>query len=387
MSLLGLHWNFAPVADINSNPANPIINTRSFGETGDIVGFQAKSYAAGLASAGILATAKHFPGHGDTLQDSHRELPYLTQSLQVFESRELAPFVELIRSGIPSVMTAHLATPQLGSDLGAANEGDQRLPATLSRFVTTNLLRQRLGFDGVIVTDALEMKAITEHYGASQSAKLAFEAGADVILLPMSVESAIEGLSSANAERLRETGQRLLQLRERVRDAVMTTEQRLAQLREQQRLSREVSDRIATDAIEVRGVPRIDHEIDVVVLTDERPLAIMKAQRLAGSLSDSKFNSYVRTFTQSLDFAFDRPFVLVTFHRARGYIGGVDLAGNASVALKRLAAIASANLRGLVLVGSPYIEHLFPNAQFVVKTYSEASSSADAVVRLLLRQR
>src|ERR1051325_579355 len=135
MLALGLGWNFAPVADVNSNPDNPIINTRSFGDDQYVVSKYATEYMRGLQSQGVLATAKHFPGHGDTSVDSHRALPYLNGDLDRFEHLELAPFKALIDAGVESVMTGHLATPALIQELGGDEATD--LPSTLSHTITT----------------------------------------------------------------------------------------------------------------------------------------------------------------------------------------------------------------------------------------------------------
>ncbi|HZK76778.1 MAG TPA: glycoside hydrolase family 3 protein, partial [Candidatus Kapabacteria bacterium] len=184
MRSIGLGWNFAPVADVNSNPANPIINTRAFGGDPKTVAIFAAEFMRGLQSEGVAAAGKHFPGHGDTAVDSHRELPVIEKNWQDFSATELPPFKALIEAGVLSIMTGHLAAPNLAEYLGASAD-DRNLPATLSRALTTSLLRERLGFDGVIVTDALEMHAITEHFGPEEAAIRAFRAGADILLLPL----------------------------------------------------------------------------------------------------------------------------------------------------------------------------------------------------------
>ncbi|MFI5264755.1 MAG: glycoside hydrolase family 3 protein, partial [Candidatus Kapaibacterium sp.] len=156
MSALGMHWNFAPVADINSNPKNPIINIRAFSGDPETVAECTQSFFEGLEIAGIIATAKHFPGHGDTRIDSHRDLPSIEKTADEFEKIELFPFIKLIANNIPSIMTGHIAAPKLAQSLGAsADEGN--LPATISPVLTRKLLREKMAFDGVIITDSLEM--------------------------------------------------------------------------------------------------------------------------------------------------------------------------------------------------------------------------------------
>lgn len=172
---LGTHQVFAPVADINNNPNNPIINVRSFGEKPDLVARMASAFARGVQDAGAISTAKHFPGHGDTTTDSHAALPILPFGMDRLETVELVPFRALVDQGVMSIMTGHLAFPRV--------EPDPNVPATLSRRVMTEILRHELGFNGLIVTDALDMAGVTAHYSTGDAALRALEAGADMLLL------------------------------------------------------------------------------------------------------------------------------------------------------------------------------------------------------------
>ena len=183
----GLNWVLAPVCDVNSNPDNPVINVRAWGEDPHTVGELTGAFQRGLAATGVLGCAKHFPGHGDTSTDSHLDLPLLQHSRERLESLELQPFRTLIQEGISSVMTAHLLIPAL----------DKQWPATLSANVLTTLLRVDLGFKGLVVTDALVMEAIAARYGAGEAAVLAFAAGADLILMPADAAAAIDALCAA----------------------------------------------------------------------------------------------------------------------------------------------------------------------------------------------
>ncbi|HSM82737.1 MAG TPA: glycoside hydrolase family 3 N-terminal domain-containing protein [Nodosilinea sp.] len=184
---LGLNWVLAPVVDINNNPHNPVINVRAFGADRDQVCALTQAFLRGAQTQPVLTTAKHFPGHGDTDTDSHLELPVLPHDLARLEALELAPFRAAIAAGVDAVMTAHLQVPAL----------DRRHPATLSAPTLTGLLRQRLGFDGLIVTDALVMGAIANTYGPYEAAVLAVEAGADVLLMPGDPEGVIAAVVEA----------------------------------------------------------------------------------------------------------------------------------------------------------------------------------------------
>ena len=184
---LGLNWLLAPVCDVNNNPANPVINVRAFAEEPAAAGALAAAFIAGARSAGVLTCAKHFPGHGDTTADSHLELTALPHSRERLAAVELPPFAAAIAAGVSSVMTAHLLLPAL----------DAKRPATLSPAVLTGLLRQELGFGGLIVTDALVMEAIAGRYGAGEAAVLALEAGADLVLMPADAAAALEAIAAA----------------------------------------------------------------------------------------------------------------------------------------------------------------------------------------------
>ncbi|MFD4554834.1 glycoside hydrolase family 3 protein [Streptomyces sp. NPDC058469] len=167
----GVNLNWAPSADVNSNPSNPVIGVRSFGADPELVARHTAAYVTGLQSAGVAACTKHFPGHGDTAVDSHHALPRIDADLSVLEQRELLPFRAAIAAGTRAVMSAHILVPPLDPDH----------PATLSLRILTDLLRGRLGYDGLIVTDAMEMQAIAATYGIERGSVLAIAAGADAI--------------------------------------------------------------------------------------------------------------------------------------------------------------------------------------------------------------
>ncbi|MGB8467949.1 MAG: glycoside hydrolase family 3 N-terminal domain-containing protein [Candidatus Babeliales bacterium] len=181
---IGVHINLAPVTDVNNNPRNPIIHDRSFGDNPERVAQHATAFARGLHDAHILATAKHFPGHGDTTIDSHKMLPVIAHSAQHLESVELQPFAQLIDNGISAVMTAHLSVPALDSS--------SQLPTSMSPIITTQLLKNKLGFQGLVITDGMGMRAITNTYEAGYAELYAFLAGADIILCPTDVPLAVQ---------------------------------------------------------------------------------------------------------------------------------------------------------------------------------------------------
>jgi beta-glucosidase-like glycosyl hydrolase len=183
---IGVHWNFAPVCDINNNPDNPIINIRSFGEDKETVSLHSSAYIKGLQDERVLACAKHFPGHGDTSTDSHMEMPVLEFGRERIDETESYPFKKAIENGAKSIMIGHLSVPALDST-GTS--------ASLSYDIITNYLRGDLGFDGLIVTDALRMDSISKTYNSIQASESALRAGANVALMPENEIEAIEGLT------------------------------------------------------------------------------------------------------------------------------------------------------------------------------------------------
>ncbi|TGL47216.1 glycoside hydrolase family 3 protein [Leptospira kemamanensis] len=170
---LGLNFLFAPVLDINNNPLNPVINTRSFGSDVNRVSEVAVAYEKGARAGGCLPVIKHFPGHGDTTVDSHLGLPIINKSLQDLERLELVPFKQSIQGGAEAVMSAHIVYPKI----------DPNFPATLSKTILTDILRNSLQFDGIIITDAMEMHAISKNYEKDRPGVLTILAGANIVLL------------------------------------------------------------------------------------------------------------------------------------------------------------------------------------------------------------
>jgi beta-N-acetylhexosaminidase len=211
---VGIHWIYAPDADVNNNPGNPIINTRSFGENPERVAQFVQEFIRGVRENGGLATAKHFPGHGDTAADSHIDLPVIRADRARLDSLELIPFRVAISTQVDSIMTGHLNVPAL--------ESDPNTPATLSHNILTDLLRKQLGYQGLIVTDAMDMGGITVRYAPGEAAVRAVAAGVDCLLMPPVPDAAFEALQAAvksgriSKERLDASVRRILQAKARL---------------------------------------------------------------------------------------------------------------------------------------------------------------------------
>lgn len=214
LNAFGFQVNFAPSIDVNSNPANQVIGNRSFGSNPELVADLGMQVVSGMKDKGVISSVKHFPGHGDTYMDSHEDMPVVEKGLDELNEIELIPFRRAVAGGVDMVMTAHILLPKL----------DTEFPATLSRKIVTDLLREDIGFDGVVITDDMTMGAITKKYGIEEAAVLAVNAGVDLVLVAHgheTVVSTIERLVDAvrsgeiAVERMNESVARIIQLKEK----------------------------------------------------------------------------------------------------------------------------------------------------------------------------
>lgn len=204
---LGFNLDFAPVADVNSNPANSVIGTRAFSDDPETAAELVAACVSGFQDSGMLCTLKHFPGHGDTGTDSHTEAAIATKTLEEMEGCEFLPFVSGIDAGAPFVMVGHISCPEITGNT---------VPASLSQELVTGILREQLGFRGIVITDSMQMAAVTDIYSSDAAAVAAVKAGVDMLLMPADMESAINGLLSAvesgelTEERIDESVKRIL---------------------------------------------------------------------------------------------------------------------------------------------------------------------------------
>jgi len=226
---VGINMNMAPVLDVHSNPDNPIIGDRAYGTEPEIVAELGVAAIRGFHGKGVVACGKHFPGHGDTSTDSHKELPVVKASMETLLARELPPFHHAIANGLASIMTAHVVYPAL----------DAQRPATLSPTILTGLLREQWGFDGVIVTDDLEMRAIVDHHGIGEAAVQAFLASADMLLICQDHERAVSAMEAVrkavdngtiSPDRLDASVRRIRQMKQRFLRTHLPVDPSVAQL-------------------------------------------------------------------------------------------------------------------------------------------------------------
>ena len=273
---LGFHINYYPLADVNNNPQNPIINIRSFGEDPAKVSAMVRAYVRGCQENGMLCTAKHFPGHGDTATDSHSELPVIAADRKRLDAVELPPFRAAIDAGVAAIMTAHIALPAI--------EPDVRVPATLSHNVLTSLLREDLGFHGLIFTDALDMKGVLGSVREGEVAIRALEAGADVLLFanPETMHPAIK----AAVETGRLAPARIDQSVRRILDAKWRSglaKERLVDLSQIDRVVASREHRRQAQDIMDRAITLVRNENRAIPLAPSRDLRVLHVNVLDSS--------------------------------------------------------------------------------------------------------
>jgi beta-N-acetylhexosaminidase len=393
---LGFHWVYYPVADVNNNPDNPILNIRSFGEDPGEVAAQVTAFIEGAHSDKrnfVLATAKHFPGHGDTDVDSHMSLATNNADRARLERLELAPFRAAIAAGVDSIMTAHIAVPALAPP---------DLPATLSPAILTDLLRNEMGFQGLVVTDALDMGGIAKGFGGAEAAVRALEAGADVLLMPLDPEAALKAVVAAV-----ESG-RLT--RRRIQESVV------AILSGKERVGLERKRLVDLEAIgDIVGAPEASERAQeiagrAVTLVrnggDFIPLAAPERACYV-VMVENRYSSDGQVFTQevrkrapraalaSLDSSMSREalddairglpacqtYVVAAFATVSAYRGSVGLAGELPHAVETL--IASGQPVALVALGNPYLLRNFPGVAAYLATFSNVPPSEIAAVEAL----
>jgi beta-N-acetylhexosaminidase len=391
---IGVHLAFAPVADVNSNPANPIINTRSFGGDPHEVARFVAATIRGMRDGGVLSTAKHFPGHGDTDTDSHLALPIIRAPWERFDALELVPFRAAVEAGVDAIMSAHIAVPAL--------DGQERLPGTLSPQVLTGILQDSLGFTGLITTDALDMGAIAKEIGADEGVIRAFEAGSDLLLMPADPAAAIAALSAAvesgrvSMARLDHSVRKLLQMKvrmglfqqrtvdiEHVADVVSTAGS-LAAAADITERSLVLLDDTKGTVEALRTAPR---RVAVITVADgTTPLGTRLAEqmramghtvtavRIPTTPTPTELDAVERAIK-------DAPYlVLATSVRWGSYSGVIGLAPATADLLNRL---ARQKPSVLVSFGSPYIIAQVPSAGGYLMAWSGTTMTETAVARVL----
>lgn len=393
---IGVTMNFAPVADVNSNPRNPIINTRAFGEEPGLVADMAEAYMRGLQDGGMLATAKHFPGHGDTHVDSHTGLPLIDASRARLDSIELHPFGRLIEAGVRAVMSGHLAVPAL--------TGDSSLPATLSAAVMDTLLRRQLGFRGLVVTDAMNMKALTRtNIGNLPAAAL--RAGADVLLIPGELSETIDSISAAvtrgelDSARVRRSARRILDAKHALGLAVLGHSQDMAADSSANDSLACAASHCATEIAE-HALTMVRNTGALLPLRDSTRITVVSLVRKGMPKAAREFVTRLRSrFPHVRAIAVERraprdpaPIVRDSLRDAdvvliAAHISVVNGAGSIGLSEQQrllLDQVADTRLpRVMLSLGTPYVLEAVPTADAMLCAYGDDPASIDAVVRVL----
>jgi beta-glucosidase-like glycosyl hydrolase/CubicO group peptidase (beta-lactamase class C family) len=395
---VGVHWVFAPVADVNSNAANPIINTRSFGESPDRVAELASAFVRGVEEHGALSTTKHFPGHGDTHTDSHMELPVVSGDRPRLDSVELLPFRAAIAAGTSSIMTGHLAVPAI--------EPDSNVPATLSGRVLTDLLRNELAFDGLIVTDALDMGGVTTRYAPAEVAVRSIEAGADVLLVPPVTDAALAALKSAVTSgriplaRINASVERILRAKARVG----LHQQRVVDLDALNSAFRRPEYVAAAQDITDRGVTLLRNDENLIPLDATRPRRTLllvaagdldpypgedlerelrwRVDELRVVRTDTRFVKVEHVALPPPD-TYDMALVAL-FVRVADRKGTVGIPPEQAALVNQL--LSSGKPVAVLAFGSPYLIEAFPAAKTWLSVFSTVDVAQRAAVRALFGQ-
>lgn len=394
---LGVSWVFAPDADVNNNPDNPIINVRSYGADPQAVAAGVSAFIEGAHADKrnyVLVTAKHFPGHGDTAEDSHLKLPKIDQPKERIESLELVPFRAAIQHGVDSIMTAHLAVP--------AFEPEQE-PATVSHNILTGLLRNELGFKGIVVTDAMEMQAVAAMYPSGEAAVRAIEAGADVVLMPTDPGACIRAIEAAvrggriPRQRIDASAARVLAAKQRIglfRSRLVNLDAISEGIQDDKldALARSVAERAVTlvrDEKHLFPAPSLDGSCLVVLAessfsTRGEVLARELARRMptlktfvTNPTMPAELLNAIANQTAQCKQIYAAAFVTVAASR-----GSVDLEGGLDNFLKAL--VRNPVPVALIAFGNPYLLRAAPDIGSYAATFSTASTSETAAAKAIL---
>ena len=386
---LGVQWVFAPVADVNNNPANPVINIRSFGENPDDVARYVDAYIEGAHSDPknrVLVTAKHFPGHGDTDIDSHLGLARLGASRERMNQVELKPFEAAIAHGIDAIMTAHMAVPAVEPE---------EIPSTASAKVLTGLLRNELGFNGLIVTDALDMLGFASQFKSGEGSVRAIEAGADVLLMPPDPERAIRAVLAAvesgkiPKQRIDDSAMRVIAAKIRVgiikkKMVDLDEVSDVLESPEADQRVQEMSDRAVTLVKNDRGVIPVSKPGACLVVAVERRLSTY-GQRMASEFRTRARDAKVTFVDPSLPLAAMNDAVgdpgTCSAVSIAVFLTGGAMGGDLPAFVQNL--IDGPSPTVLIGMGSPYVYANFPKATAFLTTFSPTPPSEVAAVKAL----
>ncbi len=396
---LGVHQNYAPVVDVNNNPMNPVINTRSFGDDVNLVAEMSQQFVKGTQDGNMIATAKHFPGHGDSDIDTHLSLVTLNGDTNHLQKVELEPFKKVLSAGVMSVMVGHISVPAYDSAPG--------IPATVSPRLVTGLLEDQLKFGGLIVTDAMRMKGVAQKYGPAESAVLAIKAGIDLVLAPVNADVAVDGIVAAvkrgeiSEERIDRSVSKLL----KAKQWLGLDKNRLVDLENisnvvGSRRNQMVADEIARNAVTVLGnrdgvlpLPEVDKRslLDVIISDEEDPGVGDRFRALLRDHYPTVSYAMVDPRSNSVDYdsvltkARSSDVLLLELHfwMRSGEMTGFARQDQLEL-IKRLMSLGKPVIA--VSFGNPYLAKDFPDVDAYVCAYSDAECMQGAVAEVLFAE-
>ena len=390
---LGVHVNFAPVVDVNNNPNNPIINARSFGEDKKLVVKLGLAYMHGLQNNGVMACAKHFPGHGDTETDSHKDLPIISKSITQLDTLELFPFRKLINAGVQSMMVAHLEVPSL--------ETGYHIPTTLSSNTVTNLLKNQMGYKGLVFTDALDMKGVSKYFEPGEVDLRAFLAGNDVLLFSQNVPVAINKIAAAIDSGIvteKDLEERVKKILGAKYDAGLSNFRPIATMNLVSDLNKAIdpireqasfqSATVVKDANNLIGkIQTGDVRISFIGVNAKEPVLF---KELRNNIPDIMFNwipkgTKTSEITKIGEGMGSNDVSIVAVHNMSFYPSGGDYGLDAQQ-LKFLKDVQNNRNVIYVIMGNAYLIKNFCDAGSVIVAYEDDSISEMAVSKILLRQ-
>ena len=416
---IGVDHIFAPVLDVNNNPDNPVINVRSFGEDPEAVGKFGTAFIEGIQSQDVIATAKHFPGHGDTNVDSHRGLPIIDHSLASLEKTELVPFKEAVKGGVASIMIAHIALPQVDPEVikplkeykgGDSERGAEivnqtaTVPATLSEKVQTELLRKDMGFNGLIVTDAMSMSGLTLYFTQEEAGVRAFLAGADILEKPADTDAMIRGLVTAvksgriTQQRLDESVRKILAWKYElglVKNKFVAIDQidKIVSGPESEQLANEIAEKAITLVRNDAGLVPLDRNAKVAVLAVSNgfdpevtfgPLTReLKANGIKFDAALIQENTTAEQVAKARDMVNNADIVIAALY-GRVRSGQKNSAGIPESGARILRELIGNNKKivGLSL-GNPYILDAFPQMKTYMVAYGDMPQLQGAAVKAM----
>lgn len=392
---IGVQQNYAPMVDINNHARNPIINIRSYSEDKDIIDRHMLAFMRGMQEENVLTTAKHFPGHGATDLDSHKDLPLLSQSKSSFEKNDLVPFKTAIGAGVKSVMVGHLEVP--------AYEPKKGLPATLSKNIVTKLLKNQLGFSGLVITDAMNMHGVTKHFKSGPATLKAVEAGNDIILFPPDEAAAISAIFNAaetgrlSEERIDYSVRKILAAKKWLhldhnRYVDIDSVSRLLNTKSHVRLAQDIADKSITLVKNEGNIvplnPKKYSRTACITLSD----VSAPAPYFFDDLTKEKFanlkqislgrKSTGREYAEAMEMVRNADLVLVPiFVRVRAFTGSIDMPEEHVKFVKALSKLDKPVV--FMGMGNPYILSNFPEAPNYLCSYGEPKVSQTAMMKAL----